>query len=194
VKSRSNWKPGQRSKAIRERINPKTKARWMNGNQDENLPALEEVAMSASIYRELAERELMLDPTVPVQRTEITEVDRLSNLMRRAMQMMPHHLLVDRRQLTVHFIFPNLTDEERAFILDLSRLVLSIRLSEGNGNDPKCPDERRREHLDRAAKDRAEHNEKKMALDFESKLTAVQLEVLESSLCNPDAQDDLEWD
>jgi len=162
---------------------------------EEFVPELDELSERAEAYVELAIESLQLEPSAKAV-PEWHEHSELLNGIIRMSNSLPVRMRMDVPRLVVHFLFPNLSDPQRVLIGELHWLSEDIMQTERQSKWPDSEnwdEDKRTKSRQRAEALRGEYEAKKRLVDFEGKLTALQVKLLDSSFGNPDARDRVYW-
>ena len=144
---------------------------------------MQKLCEDAEAYADLACKHLVLEPVFDVKpiSDDADPLEQfavgLSTLLAHATRENPEGLTCFkyRSEFILHFLFPNLSVEERNAIGDVAALASSIYGSRINHHVPN-------------QRELGKWREKRDALaGLETKLTVVQMALLDSSLCDPDS-------
>ena len=138
---------------------------------------LTDLLQRAEQYATFAEEHFLLDAASVGPKLEKDEAVELAKIMQKLEVQHPDlYHASERDKVMIHFLFPNLADKDRLLVACIHSMCWAVKLSRANGQ----PEQEDRARL-------AKYMEDAKDAELESKLTEVQLRLLESDWADPDS-------
>jgi hypothetical protein len=138
---------------------------------------LTDLLQRAEEYATFAEQHFMLDAADVEQKPELDEAAELAKIIHKLEVQHPDlYHASERDKFMIHFLFPNLGDKDRLLVASIHSMCWAVKLSRANGQS---------EQEDRARL--AKYLEDAREAQLESRLTEIQIRLLESDWADPDS-------